>query len=128
MRLLLDTHTYYWWATESGDLSKEAAEALFAPGAELLLSAVVPWELATKHRRGKWPGAKAALDDLGRAIEAQRLRPLPITLEHARRSGLIVSPHNDPFDRMLAAQAAMEGVPIVTVDRAFRDLGCEVLW
>lgn len=63
VRLLLDTHAYAWWATGNRKLSRRALVALEAPEAELLISAVVPWELAFKFRLGK-PGADAILADL----------------------------------------------------------------
>jgi PIN domain nuclease of toxin-antitoxin system len=56
------------------------------------------------------------------------LKPLPITLEHARVAGSLASPHKDPFDRMLAAQASLDGLTLLTLDPTFRTLGCETLW
>lgn len=128
MRLLVDTHAYFWWVKDNVQLSRRALSALADPDADILLSAVVVWELATKSRLGKWPGAESALADIDHAIVAERLSPLPITLDHARRSGLLPSAHKDPFDRLLAAQAAIEGVPIITADPAFRTMGVEIVW
>lgn len=128
MRLLLDTHAYAWWATGDRRLTERARAALEAPEAELLISAVVPWELAIKLRAGKWPGAEAILVDLDAALVARRLTALPITLAHARRAGLLPSPHKDPFDRMLAAQAEIERTPIVTADPVFAAMGASVVW
>lgn len=76
---------------------------MIAPGTDLLIRAVMPWEIAMKLRVGKWPGAEAILTDLDAAL-VDRLTALPITLAHARRVGLLPSPHKDPFDRMLTAQ------------------------
>ena len=94
----------------------------------MFLSPVVAWELATKARLGKWPAASDALADMDAAITEAGLTPLPVTIDHARRAGSLLSPHKDPFDRMLAAQAAIEQLTLVTADPAFRTLGCETLW
>jgi PIN domain nuclease of toxin-antitoxin system len=128
LRLLLDTHAYAWWVADDRRLPERTREVLVAAEAELLVSAVVPWELATKFRIGKWPGADLILADLAAALVEDRLTPLPITLDHARRAGLLASIHKDPFDRVLAAQAEIEGVPIVTADPAFRAMDVETLW
>ncbi len=97
-----------------------------ADDSELLISSVVPWELATKFRIGKRPGADLILADLDSAVSIRRLTPLPITLGHARRAGLLPSPHKDPFDRVLAAE--IEAAPVVTVDPAVAAMGVEVVW
>lgn len=128
MRLLFDTHAYFWWVRAEPDLSSRAADALGEPASELYVSAVVAWELATKGRLGKWPGAVDAADDLDRVTRIAGLRPLPITLAHARRAGALPSPHRDPFDRMLAAQALLEDLVLVTRDPAFQTLSCRTLW
>lgn len=94
---------------------------------ELLLSAVVPWEIATKFRIGKWAGGGAILANLGEAIEAKRLTPLPITLVHAAEAGLLPWAHRDPFDRLLAAQAALENAVLVSADPVFAGAGIEIL-
>ena len=128
MRLLLDTHAYAWWVTDDPRLSSKARTSLISGLADVLVSAVVPWELATKLRLGKWPDAASILADLDAALVEDRLTPLTITLDHARRAGLLASAHKDPFDRLLAAQAEAEGVPIVTADPAFGAMGVETLW
>jgi PIN domain nuclease of toxin-antitoxin system len=57
-----------------------------------------------------------------------RLRPLPLSLEHARHAGTLRGPHRDPFDRLLAAQAEIEDIPLVTADPAFRYFNVRTLW
>lgn len=128
MRLLLDTHAYAWWATGNPRLSRTARAALEAPGSEPIVSAIVAWEIATKFRIGKWPGGDRILEDLDSAIVAKRLTPLPVTLVHARRAGLLPADHRDPFDRLLAAQAEIERAAMVTVDPVFAEMGSEVVW
>lgn len=109
-------------------MSRTARDGIETSGAELLISSVVAWELADKFRIGKWPAADVILADLDSALAAKRLTALPISLGHARRAGLIPSGHRDPFDRLLAAQAEIEGVAIVTADPAFGTLGVDVVW
>ena len=77
---------------------------------------------------GKWPEAAELVADIAAALDSEGFEPLPITLEHARVAGLLPARHRDPFDRMLAAQAQIENVPLVTVDPVFSALGVRVLW
>jgi PIN domain nuclease of toxin-antitoxin system len=128
MRILLDTHTYFWWETDDRRLSAAARDAIKNAGNNILVSAVTAWELATKARFGKWPEAADLAADIAAALQAEAFEPLPISLEHARMAGFLPSPHRDPFDRMLAAQAQVEGIALVTADPVFRGLGVRVLW
>lgn len=128
MRLLVDTHAYAWWVTDAPKLSRRALALMMAPETEVLVSAVVSWELANKLRLGWWPEAEAILADLDTALVEDRLTPLPLTLAHARHAGLLPSDHRDPFDRLLAAQSAIEQAAIVTADPVFRRMDVEVVW
>ncbi len=128
MRILLDTHAYFWWETNHRNLSARARDAIAAADNQVLVSAVMAWELATKARFGKWPEAADLAADIAAALREEAFEPLPISLEHARMAGFLPSPHRDPFDRMLAAQAQVEGIPLVTADPVFRALGVRVLW
>ena len=128
MRLLLDTHAYFWWARGYDKLSRQAASRLSEPDTEVVISAVVPWELATKNRSGKWPDAEVVLHDLETGIARRGWKALPISLEHARLAGSLTSPHKDPFDRLLAAQAILDGLTLVTADPAFQTFPCRTLW
>jgi PIN domain nuclease of toxin-antitoxin system len=92
------------------------------------VSAVTAWEIASKFRLGKWPGAQALANDLADIMSALGFEPLPLSLEHARHAGMMRGPHRDPFDRMLAAQAEIEDVPLVTADPAFRHFKVRTLW
>jgi PIN domain nuclease of toxin-antitoxin system len=79
-------------------------------------------------RSGKWPEAAILAQDIQTALREESFEPLPVTLEHARLAGFLPGPHRDPFDRMLAAQAQIEAVPLITADPAFRGFGTRVLW
>lgn len=128
MRLLLDTHAFVWAVADPGRLSKAAAEAIRSPGNELFLSSAVAWELATKYRIGKFPEAKAIIDDFESLAEDLVARHLPVTHDHALRSGLMTVEHRDPFDRVLAAQAEVEGLRLITRDPVFGAFGVDLVW
>ena len=112
MQLLLDTHTLLWWLADDPILRPEAKTAIADAESRVALSAVVVWEIGLKKSIGKL----RAPDDLGERISANRFDPLPVTLEHAYRVGDLPPLHRDPFDRMLVAQAQLEGLTIVTRD------------
>jgi PIN domain nuclease of toxin-antitoxin system len=128
MRLLVDTHAFFWWLKIDRKLSRRALMALEDEGNEVLVSPVVAWELATKSRLGKWPEGQAAVHDLRDFVSANHLIELPISIDHGRLAGVLSGAHRDPVDRMLAAQAKSEGVALVTADPAFHEFEVEVLW
>ncbi len=94
----------------------------------ILVSAASAWEISTKWRLGKLPQADGLIGALGAICRSQRFEPLAITLAHAECAGALPGPHRDPFDRMLAAQAQIEAIPIITNDRAIAGFGVRVLW
>lgn len=128
MRLLLDTHAFLWWLADDQRLSKRARALLGTVENELFLSSASAWEIATKHRIRKLPDAASLLADFTSVLVVQHVSPLAITLEHALEAGRLPADHRDPFDRMLAAQSRLEGLPLVTNDRVFADFAAETLW
>jgi len=82
----------------------------------VLVSAVSAWEIATKYRLGKLPGAEMIVTGYTAHLITLRARELPVVSTHALTAGLFAVEHRDPFDRMLAAQAIAEGVSLVTAD------------
>ncbi len=128
MRALLDTHALYWWVTDHPQLSLAARRIITDAGNQILVSAAVAWELATKTRLGKWPGAAGLADEIEAVVAAQGFVPLPVTLAHARRAGLLEASHRDPLDRMLAAQAKIEDAILVSADPAFAGLSVRTAW
>jgi PIN domain nuclease of toxin-antitoxin system len=95
---------------------------------DVLVSAASVWEIATKARLGKLPGATDVAADVPACIASQGFVPLPITVHHARRAGALTGPHRDPFDRMLIVQAQAEGVPIISNEAIFDSYGVTRLW
>src|SRR5258708_29499991 len=127
-RLLLDSHTFFWLVQADGGLSRSARKAIEAADAAVYVSAITAWEIAYKFSTGKWPQAEILARDLVAIMFALGFEPLPLSLEHARHAGVLRSPHRDPFDRMLAAQAEIEDIPLVTVDPAFHHFKVRTLW
>lgn len=117
-RYLLDTHTFAWAVGEPASLSGPVRTLLEDTNTVVLVSAASIWEMSIKHHLGKWPEVAPFFDDALYAAFLTTLRAteLPIRHAHARLAGQWTVPHRDPFDRMLAAQAVLEGVPILSKD------------
>src|SRR5882724_8994256 len=108
MKLLLDTHAFIWWDSDPGRLSPAASVALCAAANEVWLSAVSAWEMVIKAQLGKL-SLRLALADIFTQQQANGLRILPVTLEHVLAVEGLPTFHKDPFDRLLVAQANVEG-------------------
>jgi PIN domain nuclease of toxin-antitoxin system len=115
MKLLLDTHVLLWAAGEPSQLSAAALTLIEDPGNELIFSAASLWEITIKRGLGR--------DDL--RVDPRLLRrglldngysELPVTSEHAVAIDILPAIHKDPFDRILVAQATIEGMALVTAD------------
>lgn len=128
MRLLLDTHTLLWWLDGNRRMSKRARALVGRDTNEVFVSAASAWEITTKWRLGKLPGAADVAADVAGAVASQVFLPLSISLAHAQLAGQLTTTHRDPFDRMLAAQALVEGLPLVSNDEAFDLFGVIRLW
>lgn len=129
MRLLLDTHALLWALLDPTKIPGTTLDAVRDPSTELLVSAASAWEVGTKFRLGKLDGARAVV--LGYRDHLARLRAteLPISSHHALTAGTLAWEHRDPFDRVIAAQAMIESVPVVTADRALGGFpGIHVVW
>ena len=128
MRLLLDTHVIFWAVMAPRFISPAAKAALEADENEIFVSIASAWEMAIKVGRGKWPEAADLVDTFEIDVSSERFRILPITLAHVRSAGLMQAAHRDPFDRLLAAQATIEGLTLVTIDAKVQALGAPWLW
>ena len=122
MRLLLDTPTLLWWLADE-DLNAQAREAIADPANLVAVSAASAWEISIQKALGKL----AAPDDLEQQVQTGGFVPLPISIAHGIAAGRLPRHHEDPFDRMLIAQALAEGLTIVTRDKRFADYGVPVL-
>lgn len=122
LELLLDTHVLLWWLGESNRLSKRVRQAIVS--ADLVVVSVASvWELSLKVAKGKIDVPR----DLEQQVENSRFEVLPITMRHALASTKLPKHHGDPFDRMLVAQAASEGLTLVTADTEQAKYGVSVM-
>jgi len=123
VRLLLDTSVLLWWGHGDARLGRDASTVI-ADGANLVVvSAATIWEIEIKRAAGKLSTA----GDIARRVVEHGLEALPITFQHAERAGRLPRLHADPFDRMLVAQAQLEGLSIVTSDSRIAQYGVPVL-
>lgn len=122
---LLDTHAVLWLVASSKRLSPRARALVAAPEQPLIVSVVSLWEVAVKRSLGKLD----APADLSRRLAGLGVvELLPISALHAEAIGELPWHHRDPFDRMLVAQAQVEGLSIVSSDPALAQYGVEVVW
>lgn len=128
MRVLFDTHALVWFLRGDSRFPTRLRQMLEDPETEFVISAVCIWEMANKARRRKWPEAEELILKLGTVLATSTYVALPITIEHARTAGFLVGEHRDPFDRMLAAQSQVEGMPLISADPIFSIFGVAVMW
>ena len=112
MRLLLDTHVLLWWLDDAPRLSGEVRDAIASPRNLVYTSAVTAWEIVIKRSLGKLEIPV----DWSDAVSSEPFRKLPVTWEHALDVESLPELHRDPFDRLLIAQARVEGLMLVTCD------------
>ena len=123
MKLLLDTHAALWWLSDDERLGEQAERQLTDDTNQVLLSAAVVWEVAIKRSLGKLE----APDDFAATLLGAGAHGLPISLDHAASVEQLPWHHRDPFDRLLVAQASIEGASIVSSDEAFIPYGVALI-
>ena len=127
MRLLLDTHVFLWFVAGDARLSRRARRALEDEDNDIFLSAASVWEMAIKTSLGRLTlptsVARYTEDKLRHGLQM-----LPIDWPHAAGVEDLPWHHSDPFDRLLIAQARIEGFSVVTGDAAFRPYGVTIVW
>lgn len=129
MRHLLDTHALLWALTDPACLGEEALRIVRDPRSQLVVSAASAWEIATKHRIGRLPGADGIIGAYARHLNRLGVDRLPMSDEHALLAGRLEWGHRDPFDRMLAAQAMTESMTLITKDPALVEFsGVATIW
>lgn len=126
MRFLVDTHCWLWLQASPERLSSEMLSLLEDPANELILSAASSWEIAIKYALGKLPLPEPPSRYVPSRMATSGSRGLPVEHAHALRVAELPAHHRDPFDRLLIAQAQIEKLVLVTVDREFEKYDVEV--
>jgi PIN domain nuclease of toxin-antitoxin system/antitoxin (DNA-binding transcriptional repressor) of toxin-antitoxin stability system len=116
LRLLLDTRSFIWAAGSPANLSRASRAVLEDPGNEVFVSAAVAWEMTIKYALGKLTLPLDPTAYFPSRVAALGFRRLSISAEHALAVGKLPPYHNDPFDRIMVAQAQIEGLTLVTND------------
>ena len=128
MKILLDTCTFLWIASDSPRLSKNAAAVFLDPNNERFLSAASAWEISIKNAAGRLPLPEKADIFVPRIREVSGITALGIDEESALHAGRLPGLHTDPFDRMLIAQAIVHGMTVLTPDTQIEQYAVRVLW
>ena len=128
LKVLLDTHALLWSSIFPEKLSDEAAVIITEESSEILVSAASAWEIATKVRSGKLPGAEDLERDFLSKMEKAGYTLVPIDAETALRAGRLPGEHGDPFDRMIAAQALAMDIPVISIDSKLDSFGVRRIW
>jgi PIN domain nuclease of toxin-antitoxin system len=128
MKVLLDTHTLLWAAVHPEFLSWRASEIIDDNSSVILVSAASAWEIATKVRLGKLPGAEVFEHELLPTLRDLGYEILSIDAETALRAGRFSANHGDPFDRMIAAQALALDIPVISKDTRLDAFGVRRIW
>lgn len=112
MRLLLDTHVFLWWRSDAPELGDEARRAIHDPGNEVCISAIVGWEIVIKRALGKLELEGTVAE----AVAEEGFTPWPVEMAHVDEVARLPMHHLDPFDRLLIAQARIDGLVLVSAD------------
>lgn len=128
VRLLLDTHALLWWYSDDPALPKSCRKTITQQDNGIFVSAASAWEIATKFRLGKLATASELIQDFGGYLNRERFMSLPVSQDHGIRAGTLPGPLQDPFDRMLIAQAEIEKLFIVSNEKIFDQYGVRRVW
>lgn len=128
MRYLLDTHALIWFLEGDSSLS-ETAKALITDGKnELAVSIASIWEIAIKVSIGKLSLSQPFDNIFPSELKKQHIQVLPLKITHTSQVKNLPLHHRDPFDRLIIAQAMIEGMPVITVDKCFNDYDVGIIW
>jgi PIN domain nuclease of toxin-antitoxin system len=127
VKVLVDTHCWLWLCVSPERFTRTTLDRLLDPGTERLLSAASVWEMVIKYDLGKLPLPVHPRDFVPTRLETTQTGVLEISADHALRIADLPRHHRDPFDRMIVAQALVEGARLLTADRALKAYGVELL-
>jgi PIN domain nuclease of toxin-antitoxin system len=128
VKVLLDTHALLWATLSPSSLSRKASAIIADEENVILISAASAWEIATKVRLGKLPGAENLEKEFLRVMEDAGYTLFPIDVQDALRAGRLSGEYRDPFDRMIAAQALAEDIPVLSMDVKLDSFGIRRIW
>lgn len=128
MKVLLDTHALVWASLSVRSLSRRASTVIADQSNDVVVSAASAWEIATKVRLGKFEAARHFERDFLAKVDEAGYSLLDITTEHALRAGRLTGDHGDPFDRIIAAQALTEDIPVISIDPKLDSFGITRIW
>lgn len=124
---LLDTNIYIRYISEPHKLPGHLLTVLKDPAKDIFVSAVVPWEIAIKYTKGKLAAGALILPNHERFLSDLGMTELEVTGKHGVHAGQLPPIHQDPFDRMIIAQAQLEALTILTLDKVFSAYGVSVI-
>lgn len=128
MRFLLDTHTLLWWAHQPNKLSGRVIQLIENPDNKILVSAVSAMEIATKNRRNRLEYQTSLATQFLQRLAEFDFEELVISCAHAANAGNLPGDHHDPWDRLLAAQALVEAIPLLSLDQRIAFWNVELIW
>ena len=128
MRVLLDTHAFLWWLDGDPHLAARPRRIIAQANNTILVSAASAWEIAAKVRLGRLPGAEKLEREFLDVMEDTGYTPIPIDAAVALRGGRFLAEHRDPFDRVLAAQALADDIPILSADAKLDSFVIHRIW
>ncbi len=127
-RALLDTHTFLWWITDNPQLSSRVREIISDGNNELFLSAASGWEIAIKAQLGRLQLPDNLEHFISEQLTINAIYGLPVQMSHALHVSVLPNHHQDPFDRILVAQAQLENLAILTADPQIARYPVKVVW
>ena len=130
MRILLDTHALAWAVGQPSKLSDRGRKLLADPNCVSFVSTASVWEMSIKCRGGRWPEVLPFMNEglYAQFLDELRAVELAVSSRHARLAGQFEVDHKDPFDRLIAAQAFLEGLPLLSKDDALDGFPITRIW
>ena len=127
MKFLLDTQCWLWWISEPAKLNKMAVNYIRDKSNQVLFSSASSWEIAIKYGLGKLKLSEPPLQFIPKRLARDRITAIPIEHIHALQVSILPPHHRDPFDRLLIAQAQIDGIPIITANEKIHAYDVEVI-
>jgi PIN domain nuclease of toxin-antitoxin system len=128
MKVLLDTHAFLWWISDSPKLSALARDVMSDGNNVLYFSAASGWEIAIKAQLGRLQLPTDLESFIPEQLAVNNMTVLPVQLHHALHVSTLPRYHRDPFDRILIAQSQVESLPLVTVDAKISRYAVDIIW